>query len=99
MARKKVLMVVRNCCEIGNCSSCISVEGHKYGQTVLVCQFVTTCTEMAHRVAFSWQRYGSQVIEATEANINRLRKISQDYVREKLLKPHMINDHVFGVGG
>jgi hypothetical protein len=88
-------MVVRDCCHGDKGRSCTAQEGHALGESVRVCQFLTFSREMAHRVAGNFIGYRSAVVEASEAEINRLAERSARGVREELTRPETINRRAF----
>jgi hypothetical protein len=77
-------MVTRDCCTTGNCGACMAVEGHKFGDKVRCCQIMTEDKELAEKVKKNFQEYKSEVEEPTDANIDRLRDGSAEYVRNWL---------------
>ncbi len=79
-----VYMIVRKCCTSGNCITCISEPGHKYGTSVRVVQFLTVLEQMAKRVTENWSSYGAVTVEATEEELAKVIPSSAEYVRTQL---------------
>lgn len=90
-----ILMVVRNCCTSGNCSTCMADPAHKYGDKVKVVQFLTKNEKMAEQVKTNFAAFGAEIKDSTEEEIIQLEPTSAEWTREKLLKPERINDKLF----
>lgn len=90
-----IMMVTRNCCTSGNCSKCVRVPGHIYGQPTRCCQFITKNRTMAEKVCRNCHEYKSDIVEANEQQIALLTEESANWVKERLNKPETINNRVF----
>lgn len=89
--KDRVLLVTRDCCTSGNCGTCIAEEGHKFGDRVRVCQYITKSERMAMYVRDNFAGYNSKVEEAIPDVVVTLCGKAKTWVEEKLAHPETIS--------